>query len=96
MKLRIKVILIFLALLFFTSGCRVLNLQKTSFVKPGLFEGKIAFVSDREVDTRNIYTVNADGTNFKLIPTNTYMNNAPSYSPDGKKLHLKVGQVKKI
>ena len=46
---------------------------------------KIAFVSTRNFNTFQIYTMNADGTNVKQL-TNAGMNTLPRWSPDGTKI----------
>ena len=49
---------------------------------------KIVFVSDRDVKNhREIYTMDADGTNARRLTETVYgTNNGPSWSPDGRKI----------
>lgn len=56
-------------------------------------EGKIVFVSDREIASRKIYIVNADGTGFRVVPTNTDFNEDPCFDPSGKRI-IFVGDYK--
>lgn len=55
-----------------------------SGVKPAAF-GKIVFVSDRD-GNREIYTMNADGTNQTRLTFNTFFEGGPRWSPDGTKI----------
>ena len=47
--------------------------------------GKIAFVSDRD-GNREIYVMNADGSNQTRVTNNPALDYAPSWSPDGTKI----------
>lgn len=47
--------------------------------------GKIAFVSDRD-GNREIYSMNADGTNQTRLTTNSATDQFPDWSPDGTKI----------
>lgn len=76
-------ILIGISIVF--TGCT--ESYQTSFVlKPGSIKGKIVFVSNREVATRKLYIINADGTNLRSIPTDTNMNDTPIFNRNGTKV----------
>src|SRR5688572_28855229 len=47
--------------------------------------GKIAFTSDRD-GNREIYVMNADGSNQTRITNNSISDNHPKWSPDGRKI----------
>ncbi len=47
--------------------------------------GKIAFTSTRD-GNREIYTMNADGTNQVRLTNNNIIDDHPKWSPDGKKI----------
>ncbi|PKM41757.1 MAG: hypothetical protein CVV03_11605 [Firmicutes bacterium HGW-Firmicutes-8] len=76
------------------TGCGIKYSRQASFAEPGLFKGKIVFVSDREASDRKIYIVNADGTNLRLISTKTNSNDTPAFSPDGEKIAFEGGLSK--
>src|SRR5437016_6050780 len=47
--------------------------------------GKIAFTSDRD-SNREIYVMNADGTNQVRLTNNSVVDDHPTWSPDGTKI----------
>src|SRR5437588_4855484 len=47
--------------------------------------GKIAFTSDRD-GNREIYVMNADGTNQFRLTNNSVVDDHPNWSPDGTKI----------
>lgn len=47
--------------------------------------GTIAFVSDRD-GNKEIYTINADGTNLTRLTNNTANDDDPTWSPDGQRI----------
>src|SRR5215831_12829264 len=47
--------------------------------------GKIAFTSDRD-GNREIYVMNADGTNQVRLTNNSVVDDGPAWSPDGTKI----------
>ena len=47
--------------------------------------GKIAFTSDRD-GNKEIYLMDADGTNQKRLTDNNFVDDDPTWSPDGKKI----------
>ena len=47
--------------------------------------GKIAFISDRD-GNREIYVMNADGTNQVRLTNNSVVDDHPTWSPDGTKI----------
>src|SRR4051812_39278683 len=47
--------------------------------------GKIAFTSNRD-GNREIYVMNADGTNQIRLTNNTVIDDSPTWSPDGRKI----------
>ncbi len=49
-------------------------------------DGKIAFSSDRDAPNREIYVMNADGTNQVRLTNNVIFDDFPEWSPDGQKI----------
>ena len=47
---------------------------------------KIAFVSDRDASTLDIYVMNADGTGVTRLTNNAVTDFSPAWSPDGRKI----------
>ncbi|OQA90583.1 MAG: translocation protein TolB [bacterium ADurb.Bin236] len=48
--------------------------------------GKIVFTASRGEGNKNIYTINANGTNLKKLTDNNYFDGWPKWSPDGGKI----------
>jgi dipeptidyl aminopeptidase/acylaminoacyl peptidase len=48
--------------------------------------GKIAFDSNRQDSNRDIYTMNADGSELTRLTTDVSIEKEPAFSPDGKRL----------
>lgn len=72
-------VLLFLAAIMFNVGLAIAQ-------SPTLrANGKIAFTSDRD-GNREIYVMNADGTNQTRITNNSVNDVQPSWSPDGRKI----------
>lgn len=83
-------------LIIFLVGC---SMQNQDQIKKDN-SGTLIFISDRDSDTRNLYSVSIDGTNLKIINTNTIMNNNFSVSRDeqnvifeGAKSITDLGQI---
>jgi WD40 repeat protein len=55
------------------------------FAASGPFNGKVAFVSDRDGNSE-IYTMKPDGTSALRLTNNVFIDTHPSWSPDGKKI----------
>jgi parallel beta-helix repeat protein len=53
--------------------------------RPGATEGRIAFASDRDGNLE-IYTMNADGSEWTRLTNNEAADYAPAWSPDGKRI----------
>ena len=57
---------------------------------------QIAFVSDRDDPTFEIYVMNADGGDVRRLTTNAASNGQPMWSPDGKELLFRSDLAGKI
>mgnify|MGYP002138456104 FL=1 len=49
---------------------------------------KIAFISNRDDENGEIYVMDADGNNLKRLTSNKYFEDAPAWSPDGRKIYF--------
>jgi Tol biopolymer transport system component len=63
----------------------VVRVEPSQAAFPGQ-NGKIAFVSVRNFESDEIYTMNANGTNQTNISNNDADNSSPAWSPDGTKI----------
>ncbi len=77
----ISVILFIIFSLWAFLGC------KESAVEPEIdhYKGRIAFLPDR-TGSRQIYTMNTDGSNVINLTKNEAENFSPAFSPDGSKI----------
>jgi serine/threonine protein kinase len=53
---------------------------------------QIAFASDRDADTFDIFVMDADGRGIKPVTVDEHIDNAPTWSPDGQQLAFRTAR----
>lgn len=76
----------FLLLVLVMASCDVSEPDPPPEKPPPELTGKLVFAADDTNENRQIYTMNADGSNLKQITHGTTASYNPSWGPDGEKI----------